>query len=151
MSLTNLIFLNLPVLDTVTSTAFYEAIGAEKNPMFSDETTSCMVLSDTIHVMLLNHDRFAGFTPGLTIADATSTTGMLIAISQGSAANVDAIVARAVAAGGSADPTPKQEHGEFMYGRSFRSPDGHIWEAIWMDVAAMGAQPAEQQGEPAAA
>jgi predicted lactoylglutathione lyase len=139
MSLTKLIFLNLPVRDTAVSTAFYEAIGAEKNPMFSDETTSCMVLSDTIHVMLLNHDRFAGFTPGLTIADATSAAGMLIAISQDSAADVDALIARAVAAGGAADPTPKQVHGDFMYGRSFRSPDGHIWEAVWMDVAAAGA------------
>ena len=136
MSMTRLIFLNLPVRDVASSTAFYEAIGAAKNPMFSDETASCMVLSDTIHVMLLNHDRFAGFTPGLALADATQETGMLIAISQESARDVDAVVSRAVAAGGTADPTPKQVHADFMYGRSFRSPDGHIWEVMWMDPAA---------------
>ena len=141
MSLTRLIFLNLPVANVAASTAFYEAIGADKNPMFSDESTSCMVFSDTIHVMLLSHERFQGFAPGRPVADAQTATGMLIAISQESRAGVDAVIAKAEAAGGRADPNPRQEVGDFMYGRSFQSPDGHIWEVMWMDVeAAMAPQ-----------
>lgn len=141
MSLTRQIFLNLPVRDVAASTAFYEAVGATKNPMFSDDSASCMVLSDAIYVMLLHHDRFAGFAPGRDLADASATLGMLIAISQESRAEVDAAIDRAAAAGGVADPNPKQEHGDMMYGRSFQSPDGHIWEVFWMDPAMANGDP----------
>jgi hypothetical protein len=140
MSVTKLIFVNLPVRDVAKSTAFYEAIGGAKNPMFSDETTSCIVFSDTIHAMLLNHERFAGFIPGRTIADAKAATGMLIAISADSRDAVNAVIDKAGAAGGKADATPAQDHG-FMFSRSFEDPDGHIWEVAWMDLDAMtGAQ-----------
>jgi len=29
-----------------------------------------------------------------------------------------------------------------MYGRSFYDPDGHLWEVMWVDPAALEAQPA---------
>ena len=129
-----LIFLNLPVADLVRATAFYEAIGAHKNEQFSDATASCMILSETIHVMLLTHDKFRQFTPK-SIADARTTTEVLICVSADSRDAVDDIVGKAGAAGGRADPSPKQDHG-FMYGRSVEDPDGHIWEVMWMDVEA---------------
>lgn len=128
-----LIFINLPVSDLERATAFYEAIGSTKNPRFSDHTGSCMVLSETIHVMLLTHDKFRQFTPK-EIADATKTSEVLIALSAEARDDVDAMVGKAAAAGGKSDPGPIQEHG-FMYGRSFEDPDGHIWEVAWMDVA----------------
>ena len=134
-----LIFVNLPVTDLPRATAFYEAIGAEKNPQFSDDTASCMVVSETIHVMLLTHDKFRQFTPK-KIADARTTSEVLICVSADSRDAVDDMVGKATGAGGTADPSPKQEYG-FMYGRSFEDPDGHIWEVMWMDVAAAtGAQ-----------
>jgi predicted lactoylglutathione lyase len=131
---TKLIFINLPVADLPRATAFYEAVGAAKNPQFSDDTASCMVLSETIHTMLLTHDKFRQFTPK-AIADAKTTSEVLICISAESREEVDAIIAKAGTAGGKLDPTPTQDFG-FMYGRSFEDLDGHIWEVMWMDLAA---------------
>lgn len=132
-----MIFLNLPVTDLVRSTAFYQAVGASKNPQFSDNTASCMVLSDTIHVMLLTHDKFQQFTPK-KIVDAKTSNQVLICLSADSRDAVDDIVGRAAGAGGSADPSPKEDF-SFMYGRSFEDPDGHMWEVMWMDVEAHAA------------
>jgi predicted lactoylglutathione lyase len=132
--MSRLIFVNLPVSDLGRATAFYEAVGAVKNAQFCDDTASCMVFSETIHAMLLTHDKFRQFTPK-AIADAQRSTEVLICISADSREAVDAMVDSAGAAGGRTDPGPKQDHG-FMYGRSFEDPDGHIWEVMWMDVAA---------------
>jgi len=132
--MTKMIFVNLPVSDLVRATAFYEAVGATKNPQFSDDTASCMVLSETIYAMLLTHDKFRQFTPK-KIADAKTTSEVLICISADGRDDVDDLVGKATKGGGIADPSPKQDYG-FMYGRSFEDPDGHIWEVMWMDVAA---------------
>ena len=136
-----MIFINLPVADLPRATAFYEAIGAQKNEMFCDGTASCMVFSDTIFVMLLTHEKFSQFT-SKKIVDAKSSSEVLLALSADSRGDVDALVTKATKAGGATDPCPRQDYG-FMYGRSFEDPDGHIWEVVWMDVAAAtAAQPA---------
>jgi uncharacterized protein len=135
-----LIFVNLPVTDLARSTAFYEAVGAAKNPQFSDETASCMVFSETIHAMLLTHDKYRLFT-SKPIADTRTTSAVLICISADSRNEVDAMVAQAGALGGTEDPGPRQDHG-FMYARSFEDPDGHIWEVMWMDPAAIAPEAA---------
>lgn len=129
-----MIFVNLPVTDLPRSVAFYQALGAEKNPKFSDEAAAMIVFSETIHVMLLTHAKYREFTTK-RIADAHETSQVLICLSADSREDVDATVGKAEAAGASLDPTPKQDFG-FMYGRSFEDPDGHIWEVMWMDVAA---------------
>ena len=128
-----MIFVNLPVADLGRSVAFYTAIGAEQNLQFSDETAACMVFSDTIHVMLLTHDKFRQFTPK-RIADAHETSEVLICISRDSREGVDGITEAALASGGR-EPREPQDYG-FMYGRSFEDPDGHIWEPMWMDMEA---------------
>ena len=128
------IFINLPVADLAHSTNFYAALGAEQNMMFSDETASGMILSETIHVMLLTHDKFRQFTPK-PIADARTSTEVLLCLSAESRLDVDGLIKRAASAGGRADPSPTQDYG-FMYGRSFEDPDGHIWEVMWMDMEA---------------
>ncbi|MEE1612908.1 VOC family protein [Microvirga sp. CF3016] len=129
-----LIFVNLPVADLPKSIAFYEALGAVKNEQFTDHTAACMVFSETIHAMLLTHDKFREFTPK-KIANAKETSEVLICLSADSRDKVDATLAKAMAAGGRGDPGPKQDFG-FMYGRSFEDLDGHIWEVMWMDIAA---------------
>src|SRR5215468_2437884 len=111
-----MIFVNLPVADLARATAFYEAIGAVKNPQFCDHTASCMVFSETIHAMLMTHEKFNQFTPK-KVAD---TRG-----------EVDDIVNKATAAGGTPDPSPIDEYG-WMYGRSFEDPDGHGWGVNYM-------------------
>jgi predicted lactoylglutathione lyase len=130
---TKLIFVNLPVADLPRAMAFYEAIGARNDPRFTDDTAACMVLSDTIHVMLLTHDKYRQFT-SKEIADTNKTSAVLLCVSEDSRADVDATVGKAMKAGAK-EPRPAQDHG-FMYGRSFDDPDGHTWEVIWMDVDA---------------
>jgi uncharacterized protein len=132
-----MIFVNLPVKDLPKSMAFYSALGFKNNPQFTDETAACMVISDTIFVMLLTHAKFETFTPK-AISDATKTTEVLNCLSRESRAEVDETVRRAKAAGGATfnDPT---DHG-FMYHHSFQDPDGHIWEVMWMDPAAVQKQ-----------
>ncbi|MFC1457670.1 VOC family protein [Microvirga arabica] len=132
--MSKLIFVNLPVSDLPRSMAFYAALGAVNNEQFTDHTAACMVFSETIHVMLLTHDKFRQFTPK-AIADAKKTTEVLICMSADSRDDVDATLARAEAAGGTVDVGPKQDYG-FMYGRSFEDLDGHIWEVMWMDMEA---------------
>lgn len=133
------IFINLPVTDLSRSIAFYEAVGATKNPKFSDHTAACMVLSETIYVMLLTHEKWATFGD-VPILDAQTGAQVFLCLTRPDKAAVDAVVDQAAAAGGQADPTPAEDHG-FMYGRSFRDPDGHIWENVWMDPVAVESGP----------
>ncbi len=132
--MTQMIFVNLPVSDLQKSRGFLEALGAVNEPRFTDETAACMTFSESIHVMLLTHDKFGQFTPR-PIADAKAGSEVLLCLSSDSPGSVDSTVERAVAAGGTADPSPKQDYG-VMYGRSVADPDGHIWEIMWMDAAA---------------
>ena len=129
------IFVNLPVIDLPKAKAFYEAIGAVNNPKFSDGTSACMVLSETIFVMLLTHNKWTQFTKK-PIADAHQASEVMLALSADDRKAVDAIVNLAGANGGKADVNPQQDHG-FMYGRSFEDTDGHIWETFFMDQSQM--------------
>ena len=133
--MSQMIFINLPVTDLERAIAFYEGIGATKEPKFSNESAAMMIISETISVMLLTHPFYSGFT-GKKIADAHDTSQVLLCLSGDSREAVDQIVAKAGAAGGKIDVGPKQEMGELMYGRSFEDPDGHHWEAMWMDATA---------------
>ncbi len=127
------IFVNLPVADLNKSVAFFTALGYSFNPNFTDETATCMIISEDIYAMLLTHPKFKDFTPN-AIADARKTTEVLIALNFDSRAEVDEMVRKAVAAGGNTYKEP-QDHG-FMYGHGYQDLDGHIWEVFWMDPAA---------------
>ena len=139
--MSRMIFVNLPVSDLTRSIAFYEAVGATKNDEFRDASSQAMMFSDAIWVMLLDHEKFASFTPR-TIPNAHETSQVLLCLSADNRDHVDSVVASAEAAGGRADPGPTQDFG-FMYGRSFEDPDGHIWELTWMDVEAARAAAAQ--------
>src|SRR5215469_3017385 len=120
-----MIFINLPVSDLGKSRAFVEALGAVNEPRFTDNSAACMTFSDSIHVMILTHDKFSQFTPK-PIVDAKKESEVLLSLSAESRESVDSTIERAVAAGGAADPSPKEDYG-VMYGRSVADPDGHIW------------------------
>jgi len=134
-----MIFVNLPVTDLKRSMAFYEAVGFTNNPHFTNDQAAAMAWSDTIVVMLLTHDFWKTFSDR-TIPDAHTSAQVFLCLSHDSREEVDAIVAKAGAAGGKPEPTPTQDHG-FMYGSSFEDPDGHIWENVYMNMAAVPAQP----------
>lgn len=132
------IFINLPVQDLPKATAFYTAIGASRNPQFSDDTSSCMVWSDTIFVMLMTHGKWAHFTKK-PIVDSRRESEVMLALSAEDRESVDKMTETAGAHGGKADVNAKQDLG-FMYGRSFEDPDGHIWEVMFVDMSQMSAQ-----------
>lgn len=132
-------FVNLPIQNMERSQAFFKSLGFSFNPQFTNEQGACMVVSDNHnYVMLLVEPFFQTFTKK-KVADATQTTEVLVCLSCDSRAEVDALVAKALAAGGTA-PQPPQDHG-FMYGHGFTDLDGHMWELAYMDMAAFPTQP----------
>jgi len=133
--MTRMIFVNLPVTDLQASMAFYSALGFENNPQFTDETAACMVWSEAIHVMLLTHDKWRTFTD--RPIPPSSASEVMLALSFDSRDAVDAVNRAAADNGGTADINPVQDLG-FMYNRNLADPDGHVWEMMWMDMAAMG-------------
>jgi len=132
------IYVNLPVKDLPRSMAFFEALGYGFNPQFSNESGACLVLGENLFAMLLTEPFYQGFTTK-KIADSTVTSEVLICLSCDSREEVDALVSKALAAGGRVTQEP-QDHG-FMYGHGFEDIDGHGWEVMWMDPNAGG--PAE--------
>ena len=127
------IYVNFAVNSLPKSRAFFESLGLRFDPQFSNDAGACLVLGESLHAMLLTKAFFGGFT-SKPIIDATQATEMLLCLSCESRAEVDALVAAAVKAGGTA-PRPPQDHG-FMYGHGFEDLDGHIWELTHMDMAA---------------
>jgi predicted lactoylglutathione lyase len=124
------IFVNLPVKNLQQSIEFFTHLGFQFNPQFTDETATCMIVSESIFVMLLTHEKFKGFTPK-EICDATKSTEVLMCLSSESREAVDAMIRKAVEAGGSTYNNP-QDHG-CMYGHGFQDLDGHIWEIMYME------------------
>src|SRR5699024_4544504 len=125
------IFVNLPVKDLEKSMTFYKELGFTIDAQFTDETAACVVISDTIYVMLLTHTKMKEFT-SKEIANAHKTTETINALSAESKEAVDKLINKALENGGTETYEP-QELG-FMYSRSFNDPDGHIWEVFWMDM-----------------
>ena len=128
------IFVNLPVKNLDQSIEFFTRLGYMFNPQFTDETATCMNISDDIFVMLLTEAKFKTFTPK-AICDAMKCTEVLVCLTCESREQVDEMVRKAVAAGGTTYNEP-QDHG-FMYGHGFQDLDGHIWELIYMEPNAI--------------
>jgi hypothetical protein len=135
MSMANQIFVNLPVQDLERSVAFFTALGFTFDPKFSDENATCMLVADNIFVMLLVGPFFKTFTTK-DICDATRSTEAIICLSVERRDQVDELVAKAVAAGGTT-PMPSKDHG-FMYQHGFQDLDGHLWELVYMKPCAAG-------------
>lgn len=129
-----MIFVNLAVDVVDASKKFFTELGYTINPQFTTDDCACVVISDTIIAMLLSKQRYADFTKK-RIADPTTTSEVLLCLSAESREKVDELVDKALAAGGTSSGET-QDHG-FMYGRSFDDPDGHTWEIVWMDPAAV--------------
>ena len=118
------LFINLPVADVPKSTTFFKALGFNHNPEFSGDEAACIILSDTISVMLGSHAKFREFTPK-AVCDTSKAVEVLLTLSCESRKQVDELVAKAIAAGGSTYDQP--EDFGFMYTHSFLDPDGHGW------------------------
>lgn len=135
--MSRMIFVNLPVKDVARSKNFFEALGFSFDMRFTNDTAAGLIISENhSYAMLLSDAYFKTFIR-TELADAAKQTEVLIALSCGSRAEVDDLVDKAIAAGGS-EARPGKDHG-FMYERAFADPDGHIWEPFWMP---QGEQPA---------
>jgi predicted lactoylglutathione lyase len=140
--MSRLLFLNLPVGDLDAAMTFFTRLGFAFDPRFTNQECACMVVSDQAYVMLLTRGRFADFTP-TPVADAHTVTEALVCESADSREDVDAFAYAALAAGGEV-AGDTQDHG-FMYGRSVRDLDGHIWEVMWMAPEAVASGPPDLQ------
>jgi len=127
------IFVNLPTRDLERAKAFYLALGADINPLFTDENAACIVWDENVYFMVLTKEYFATFTDK-QVADTRTHAQALIALSRDSRDAVDAIMAAGLAGGGS-EPKPAQDYG-FMYSRDLEDPDGNILEFLYMDPQA---------------
>lgn len=129
-----MIFVNLAVEDLDRSVEFFTTLGFAFDPRFTDETATCMIVSDDAFVMLLVESKFKEFTKK-ELVDPTTHTEAILALSAESREGVDELADKALEAGGTPANDPL-DYG-FMYGRSFQDPDGHIWEVMWMDPTAV--------------
>ena len=128
------ITISLPVTDLKASKTFYTALGFVNNPTFTDDTAALMIVSESINVMLLTHEKWRTFTTRPIPPNTSSEVALNISCE--SRDEVDAMIKAAAENGGTADINPIEEHGT-MYGRDLADPDGHIWGAMWMDISAM--------------
>ena len=133
--MSTMIFVNLSVADLTRSTDFFRALGYSFDPRFTDENAACLVIDeDHIYAMLLTPETMRRFTRK-RIVDSHEGTEAILALSVDSREAVDAVVDTALSSGGSASNPPDDQG--YMYSRSFQDPDGHLWEVLWMDMAAM--------------
>ena len=123
------IFVNLPIKDLNRSVEFFTKLGYTFNPKFTNEKATCMIVSDTIYVMLLTEAFFQTFTKK-EIADAHKVIECSICLSADSKETVNEMVDKAEAAGATI-PDTATDYG-FMYQHSFDDLDGHHWEFVWM-------------------
>lgn len=126
------VFINLPVKDIERSRTFFEGLGFQFNPQFSDDIAACMIISDAIYAQLLQENYFATFTKK-PVSDAKKSTEVLIALDAASREEVDEIVARAKKLGGTIY-AEAVDHG-WMYQHSFEDLDGHQWEIAYADMS----------------
>jgi predicted lactoylglutathione lyase len=130
-----MIFVNLAVEGLDRAVEFFTQLGFTFDPRFTDETATCMIVSDQAFVMLLVEDRFKDFTKK-ELADARAETETILALSAESREEVDELADKALEVGGSPASDPIEME-DFMYSRSFQDPDGHQWEVVWMDPSAV--------------
>lgn len=132
------IFVNLPVKDLNNTIDFFTKLGYSFNPQFTDDKAGCLVISNDIFIMVMKEEFFRSFIPG-EITDTSKSTESIVCLSVDSREAVDELIKKALDAGGTTYKEPQDQ--EYMYGHRFRDLDGHIWEIIWMDPAALNQQP----------
>ncbi|WP_217998202.1 VOC family protein [Flavihumibacter petaseus] len=125
------VFINVAVKDVNQSMAFYTELGFTNNPQYSDDQSKCMVWSDAIYVMLMNHAKFQTFT-AKPIADTKGNIAAIFALSVESFDKVNEVVEKGLKAGGT-EPKPLMDYG-FMQLRTIEDFDGHTWEIFFMDA-----------------
>jgi predicted lactoylglutathione lyase len=125
----NSIFVNLPIENLKRSVAFFTELGFKFNAQFTDEESTCMLVSESIFVMLLEKRKFQSFIQK-KIADS-DTTEAILSFSCESADEVRRISEKAFSLGAKKVNEP-EDHG-FMFSWGFEDLDGHLWDLFWMN------------------
>ena len=128
------IFVELPVKDLEKSKAFFTALGFEFDQQFTDEKATRFIIGENIYVMLLVEDFFRSLIQK-NIADTSKSAEVINSFSVDSKEKVDDLGDKALAAGVWADS--KAEDCGWMYARAFQDIDGHLWQAMYIDLSAM--------------
>lgn len=142
------IFVNIPTNDLEKAKTFYTALGADINPLFTDENAACIVWDENVFFMVVTTDYLATFTDK-PIADPKTVAQTLVALSRESRDDVDKTVEAALAHGGT-EPKEPQDYG-FMYSRQLEDPDGNIVEFVYMEPQAVEQGPDAYMAEQAQA
>ncbi|MBD3861018.1 VOC family protein [Bacillus sp. 28A-2] len=129
------LYINLPVKHVKESRAFFEQLGFDFQQELTNDRAACLVIDDTITVMLLSLQHFQSISEK-QLVDAKEASEVIISMRVDSREEVDELVEQAIAAGGS--PFKEKQDHEFMYGWSFQDLDGHLWEVFYMDEERSG-------------
>lgn len=135
--MTKELWINLPVKDVKKSKAFFTSLGFSFNSEHGDtDHSACLMIGQkkTV-VMLFDEPTFRSFTNHET-ADANLSAEVLVSVDAESKEEVDAMAAKAIAAGGKSNHVPRDMQG-WMYGCVFSDPDGHRWNVLYMDMSKM--------------
>ena len=140
--------ISYPTADLARSKAFYTALGATVNPLFTDENAVYLAWDENISLMMLKRELMATFTDK-QLADPATTAQVQVAFSRDSREDVDTVAEAGLAAGGS-EPRPAQELG-FMYSRDLEDPDGNIVAFVYVEPQAAEQGPGAHEAEQARA
>ena len=124
------LFVNLPIKDVRQSRSFFESLGFNFNPQFSDDKALCLILGDNFYGMLLKEEFFQTFTPK-SLSLGKHTTEVLLSLQVNTKDEVNQMIDKAIRLGAQ-EYNPPTDNG-FMYLRVFEDLDGHQWEISWMD------------------
>lgn len=135
--MTKEIWINLPVKNVEKSKAFFAALGFEFNKNFGNSATSACLLigSKNVIVMLFEEPAFKSFIQH-DVTDTAKSSEVLFSIDAESREEVDEMVKKVAAAGGTVFATPGEKAG-WMYGCGFCDLDGHRWNMLYMDMSKM--------------
>ena len=125
-------FINLAVQNVDRTRGFFEKLGFEFEPSFSNAGCACLVLTDGTYVMMLAEGFFQAFTTK-DILDTGNYTEVVIALSADSRESVDATLQTVVEAGGTL--VREATDSGHMYGGAFEDLDRHLWEIYHMAEA----------------
>ncbi|MGO1318696.1 MAG: VOC family protein [Galactobacter sp.] len=133
--------IHLPVANLAVTDQFCASLGLTKVLAASSPTVSTYILSQDTRVVA---HTMANFSLTLREGDQpdrpSGARQMFVTIEVGSANDVGAFVAAAVAGGGQVYRIPVEEtRGRFT--GAVRDPDGHVWEAGFTDTTVAADQP----------
>lgn len=128
------IFINLPVADVTAAAEFYAALGWDEATGFRDENSASLAVNDQVTLVLLAGERFGSFADRDTAA-ADGAREAIHCVQVAERADVAEMIARARGAGGRITREPAEEGAAF--GAAFDDLDGHGWELVWLDSAAL--------------